>query len=278
MTAQARREAPRASSAPGLRCGCVAADARRMQMRHARWRLTSLLVAVAVAACTVPADAVARGLAPAPPKAKRAIDLSRNCVRHNCDRALSNLRPGRSYFLPAGVWRFTRPFRIPSHVRLTGDGTGLVGTDLVYGGPAIPGAFVTAGAPGQDWVDGHLAAVEIETDQLHQMRLVGDTPSAAVKIDQAAIGLEVINPTGSSTVDNVNVWKFGSHSVLSRITRPRPAPGSFSSPTSSWGPARIHSRSKGAARSCSCDSAASTWDRFRVSECWLRPTTTVQRA
>jgi hypothetical protein len=163
----------------------------------------------------------------APARAASPVDLSQSCVEGNCDQAFSNLVPGRSYYLPAGVWRFTKALTIPSDVTLTGDGTGLAGTDLVYAGPSTGGAAVVAGAPGRDWTDGHLAAVEIETEQLHQLRLRGDVASAIQPIDQAAVGLEIINPTSSSTVDNVNVWKFGKNSVLVENHAAAPGLGSF---------------------------------------------------
>src|SRR5205823_1313974 len=131
----------------------------------------------------------------------------------NCDAAFANLHAGTSYFLPAGVWRFTRPFDVPSGVTLTGDGTDDTGTDLVYSGPSIPGAVVTAGRPGADWVDGHIAGLEIETDQLHRLR-PDDGRYATMPITQAGVGLEVVNPTASSTVDNVDVWKFGRSSIV----------------------------------------------------------------
>ena len=37
----------------------------------------------------------------------------RLCVAHNCDAALANLKFGGRYYLPAGVWQFSRPFTIP---------------------------------------------------------------------------------------------------------------------------------------------------------------------
>ena len=40
----------------------------------------------------------------------------------------------------------------------------------------------------------------------------GSGPS--VTIDQAGVGLEIVNPTASSTVDNVNVWRFNKNSIL----------------------------------------------------------------
>lgn len=152
-----------------------------------------------------------------------AIDLSARCDGQNCDDAFASMQPGGRYHLRAGLWRFTKPVTIPSNVTLTGDGTGLMGTDLVYSGPPIDGAAVVAGEPGKDWANGHLAGVEIETDQLHQLRLKNDTAYALVPITQAATGLEVVNPTASSTVSNVNAWKFGRSSV--RIDNGAAAPG-----------------------------------------------------
>jgi hypothetical protein len=152
------------------------------------------------------------------------VNLATRCSGQNCDGAFANLQPGNEYYLPAGVWRFTRPLVIPSNVTVTGDGTGLTGTDLVYSGPPVAGAAVVAGTPGRDWVNGHLAGVEIETDQLHALRVANaDTASAMLPIGQAATGLEVVNPTESSTVANVNVWKFGNSSV--RIDNHAASPG-----------------------------------------------------
>jgi hypothetical protein len=161
-----------------------------------------------------------------------AVDLSKLCSHGNCDAAFASLRPGTSYYLPVGVWTFTKPFTIRSNVTLTGDGTGLAPqTDLVYNGPSISGAVVTAGASGSNWVNGHIAALEIETDQLHQWRLHGHeangNASWAPPIDQAGIGLEIINPTPSSTVDNINVFKFGRDSILVDNHAASPGSGVF---------------------------------------------------
>jgi hypothetical protein len=155
------------------------------------------------------------------------VDLSHRCQEGNCDEAFAALEAGGTYYLPAGVWRFTKPLILPSDVTLTGDGTGIYGTDLVYSGEPTDGAVVIAGAAGEDWVDGHLAAVEIETEQLHEWRLAGDTTMAMEPISQAAVGLEIDNPTASSSIDNVNVWKFGRTSVLVRNHATAPGPGAF---------------------------------------------------
>jgi hypothetical protein len=156
-----------------------------------------------------------------------ALDLSQFCNRGNCDAAFARMRAGRAYYLRAGTWTFTRPFRIPSDVTFTGDGSGVAqGTDLVYAGPNTLGAVVTAGAPGQDWISGHVSGFEIETEQLHRWR-PGDAAYATVPVAQAAIGLEVINPTASSSVNNVNIWKFGRASVVIDNHARRPQDGYF---------------------------------------------------
>jgi hypothetical protein len=121
------------------------------------------------------------------------------------------------------MWTFTKPFNVPAGVTLTGDGPGLTGTDLVYAGPRTSGAVITAGAAGTDWVNGHISGLEIETDQLHRSR-PGDASSAADRIDQAQVGLQILNPTASSTVDNVHIWKFGRSSL--RIENRASSPGS----------------------------------------------------
>ena len=191
-----------------LRCGrsyVVEVDARRRHQRRSR----RASVSASTAAC-------------------RTVDLSRRCSGQDCDKAFAGLRPGTQYFLPAGVWKFSRPISIPSNVTLTGDGPGIgIGTDLVYTGPPISGAIVTAGARGRDWVNGHIAGLEIETNQLHQLRLRGDTQFATRKIEQAGTGLKIINPTATSTVSNVNVWKFGSNSVLIDNRAVSPGAGLF---------------------------------------------------
>jgi hypothetical protein len=174
------------------------------------------LITAALAVLTLTASADASG-----------VDLSRRCSGHACDDAFAGLRPGTQYYLPAGVWTFSKPVSIPSNVTLTGDGTGISGTDLVYTGPPTSGAVVTAGARGTDWVNGHIAGLEIETDQLHQLRLRGDTEFATLKIEQAGTGLEIVNPTATSTVTNVNVWKFGSNSVLIDNRAASPGAGVF---------------------------------------------------
>lgn len=173
---------------------------------------------------TTGAQAAFAGARGGPRISRSAVDLSALCVGGNCDAAFASMRAGGSYYLPAGVWTFTKPFSVSSGVILTGDGTGLFqGTDLVYTGPTIPGAVVTAGAPGGDWTNGHIAALEIETDQLHQWRLAGGS-STDLTIDQAGIGLEIVNPTASSTVDGVSIQTFGVSSV--RIDNHAASPGS----------------------------------------------------
>ena len=177
----------------GLECGrsyVVRVEARRRKGRRSR--------ATRLSASTTPCQ---------------TIDLAKRCTAQNCDSAFASLEPGNHYHLRAGTWKFTRPLEIPSNVTLTGDGTGLTGTDLVYSGPPTDGAIVVAGQKGRDWVNGHLAGVEIETNQLHQLRLQNDTQFAAFPITQAAIGLQIVNPTASSTVTNVNAWKFKRNSV-----------------------------------------------------------------
>lgn len=152
------------------------------------------------------------------------VDLSALCSGQNCDAAFAAMQPGGSYYLPAGVWTFTTPFSVPSGVTLTGDGTGITqGTDLVYTGPPIPGAVVTAGAPGSDWKKGHIAAMEIETGELHDWRAAGGS-STGLTVSQAGIGLRIINPTSSSTVDDVSVQTFATSSV--QIDNHATAPGS----------------------------------------------------
>ncbi len=177
-------------------------------------RRASLLAIFAALLLIAAGSGTAASAQSAPKQANAAaVDLSKRCSGGNCDAAFASLRPRGSYYLPAGVWTFTKPFRIPSNVSLSGDGTGVEqGTDLVYTGPKISGAIITAGAPGRDWVNGHMAALEIETQQLHQARVQGSGPSAT--IDQAGVGLEIVNPTASSTVDNVNVWRFNKNSIL----------------------------------------------------------------
>jgi hypothetical protein len=177
--------------------------------------------------CAVTLCGVCLAVGSKPSRAAPAnVDLSQLCVLHNCDAAFASLRPGTSYYLPAGFWTFTKPFNIPSNVTLTGDGIGIAqGTDLVYAGPKIVGAAVTAGAPGSNWVNGHVAALEIETQQLHESRLPNGTPAST--IDQAGIGLQMINPTASSTVDNVNVWRFGTNSLLIDNHATKPGSGFF---------------------------------------------------
>jgi hypothetical protein len=183
-------------------------------------------VLASTVAVIAPASPRAGGSTPA--GSTDALDLSTLCTKHNCDNAFANLRSGKSYFLPAGVWTFTKPFSVPSNVTLTGDGTGIAqGTDLVYSGPSVSGAVVSAGSAGADWVNGHLAGLEIETNQLHQWRLRGDQAWATVRVDEAAVGLEVFNPTASSTVDNVNIWKFGTSSLLVDNHAMSPGAGSF---------------------------------------------------
>ena len=192
-----------------LACGrlyVVGVEARRRgkKSRKARSRARRSKVRAATAPC-------------------KPIDLAARCNGQNCDDAFASMEPGGHYHLRAGLWRVTRPVHVPSRVTLTGDGTGITGTDLVYSGPPTSGAVVVAGTRGRDWVGGHIAGFEIETDQLHQLRLKNDTAYATVPITQAAIGLEVINPTASSSVSNVNLWKFQRNSV--RIDNGARAPG-----------------------------------------------------
>ena len=187
-------------------------------------RRASLLAIFAAPLLIAAGSGTAASAQSAPKQANAAaVDLSKLCSGGNCDAAFASLRPGGSYYLPAGVWTFTKPFGIPSSVSLSGDGTSIHGTDLVYSGPKTSGAVVTAGAPGRDWVNGHMAALEIETQQLHQARVQGSV-SSAVTIDQAGVGLEIVNPTASSTVDNVNVWSFKKNSI--RIDNHAASPGS----------------------------------------------------
>jgi hypothetical protein len=190
----------------GLECGTYYTI--RVEAHHGKRRLRAVTVSAATAPC-------------------RTVNLAELCSGQNCDAAFASMAPGNQYYLPAGTWRFTKPLVIPSNVTLTGDGTGLTGTDLVYSGPATAGAIVIGGAEGQDWVNGHLAGVEIETDQLHQLRLKNDTAYATVPITQAATGLQIVNPTASSSVTNVNAWKFGRSSVQINNGAASPGGGVF---------------------------------------------------
>jgi len=178
-------------------------------------RVRSLILIVLALALPAGADAAPRG--------KGVIELSHRCSESNyCDRAFAGMRPGGRYHLRAGTWKFTRPIHVPSHVTFTGDGTSVLGTDLVYAGPKTNGAIMVAGAHGKNWAGGHIGGFEIETSQLHGFRLGDESQFARVPITQAAVGLRIIRPTGTSTVTNVNVWKFGRSSVeiVNRAARP----------------------------------------------------------
>ena len=156
------------------------------------------------------------------------IELSKRCsASGNCDRAFAGMRPGGRYHLRAGTWKFTRPIRIPSRVSFTGDGTNLIGTDLVYSGPKTNGAIMVAGEEGRDWAGGHIGGFEIETSQLHRFRLSDESQFKRVPITQAAVGLRIIRPTETSSVTNVNVWKFRRSSVLIVNRAERPGGGFF---------------------------------------------------
>ena len=111
-------------------------------------------------------------------------------------------------YFPAGSYRTRAQLRVPSNTSIFGDGSGR--SWIHYTG--LDGPALIAGSAGGDWSDSEIRGIGI--------RAFGSHPPSGY-------GLQVINPTNSSTVGDVSVFGFQEGQILVDNGGQGPGPNFF---------------------------------------------------